>query len=81
MKDGDLTTARRAVEIALSASPYDEISRLDLAKVADLEGNHAEAAQIRSEGIFERTDDYRPPLDASERTERIAGAPRRAAGS
>ncbi|WP_127127791.1 bacterial transcriptional activator domain-containing protein [Georgenia sp. SYP-B2076] len=77
MKDGDLPTARRAAEIALSASPYDEISRLDLAKVAELEGNHAEAAQIRGEGIFERTDDYRGPLDPSERTGKIASTRRR----
>ncbi|WP_324653784.1 LysM peptidoglycan-binding domain-containing protein [Georgenia sp. H159] len=77
MKDGDLPTARRAAEIALSASPYDEISRLDLARVAELEGNHAEAAQIRGEGIFRRTDDYRAPLDPGERTEKITAASRR----
>ncbi len=72
MKEGDLPTARRASEIGLSASPYDEISRLDLAKTAELEGNDAEAAQIRGEGIFQRTDDYRPPLDPSERSVQIA---------
>src|SRR5690625_1554641 len=77
MKDGDLPTARRAAEIALSASPYDEISRLDLARVAELECNHAEAAQIRGEGIFRRTDDYRAPLDPGERTEKITAASRR----
>lgn len=81
IKDGDLPTARRAAEIALSASPYDEISRLDLAKVAELEGHHAEAAQIRGEGIFQRTDDYRAPLDPSERTAKITVAPRRTGSS
>ncbi|WP_448071080.1 AfsR/SARP family transcriptional regulator [Georgenia yuyongxinii] len=77
INDGDLPTARRAAEIALSASPYDEISRLDLAKIAELEGNHAEAAQIRGEGIYRRTDDYRAPLDPSERTQEIAATRRR----
>lgn len=79
MNDGNLPTARRAAEIALTASPYDEISRLDLAKIAELEGNHAEAAQIRGEGIYRRTDDYRAPLDPSERTEEIVASQRRSA--
>ncbi|MCA5893619.1 bacterial transcriptional activator domain-containing protein [Isoptericola sp. NEAU-Y5] len=77
MRDGDLSTARRAAETALSASPYDETARLDLARIAELEGNHAEAAQIRGDGVFRRTDDYRPPLDPSERTLKVEASRRR----
>ncbi|MFD6177248.1 MULTISPECIES: LysM peptidoglycan-binding domain-containing protein [unclassified Isoptericola] len=77
MKDCDLPTARRAAEIALSASPYDETARLDLARIAELEGNDAEAAQIREDGIYQRTDDYRPPLDPSQRTQKFGAVRRR----
>jgi hypothetical protein len=72
----DLDTARRAAQAAIRTSPYDEPARLALAEVEDAAGNHAEADRLRRDGIFNRTDDQRAPLDPPSRSTRVGRRPR-----
>lgn len=79
---GDLERAHFAAETGCTAAPYDEVCRLDLAKVAESEGHGALADQILNDQVFNRTDDYLPPIDPPERTKSLAknhgwGDPRR----
>lgn len=66
--DDDLDTARWASEIACEAAPYDEISRLDLVKVAAAQGHIELAERMLNHDVFNRTDDYLPPIDLPKRT-------------
>ena len=68
---GDLARARFAAETACTAAPYDEVCRLDLAKVAEAEGHGELADQILDEHVFNRTDDHLPPIDLPERTAEV----------
>ena len=68
---GDAATAHAASETACLAAPYDEIARLDLAKVAEAEGHDVLAEQILRDDVFNRRDDDLPPIDLPERTEQI----------
>lgn len=82
LDNGDAATAHAAAEIACHAAPYDEVARLDLAKVAEAAGHDVLAEQILRADIFNRTDDHLPPIDLPERTEQIVknhdwGLPRR----
>ena len=71
LQRGDLDLARQSAEKACTAAPYDEVSRLDLAKVLEAQG-HADAAdQMLSEDVFDRRDDYEPPVDLPTRTKEI----------
>lgn len=87
--DDDLDTARWASEIACEAAPYDEISRLDLVKVAAAQGHIELAERMLNHDVFNRTDDYLPPIDLPKRTRRVvekegwgnAPGPRRTGGS
>jgi nucleoid-associated protein YgaU len=73
MAKGDLALAREAAETACTAAPYDDICRLDLVKVAVAEGHGEAADQILNDSVFNRTDDYLPPIDLSERTGDVVG--------
>lgn len=71
---GDLATARRAAETACKAAPYDDICRLDLVKVTDVEGHVEAADRILVDDVFNRTDDHLPPVDLPERTRDVASS-------
>ncbi|GGO85060.1 hypothetical protein GCM10011584_04100 [Nocardioides phosphati] len=64
----DLQTAREAAETACTAAPYDDICRLDLVKVAVAQGHLELAERMLNHDVFNRTDDYLPPIDLPERT-------------
>jgi nucleoid-associated protein YgaU len=79
---GDLERARFAAEVGCTAAPYDEVCRLDLAKVAEAEGHATLAEQILDEHVFNRTDDHLPPIDLPDRTKAVVknhdwGGPKR----
>lgn len=81
---GDLPRARFAAETGCKVAPYDEVCRLDLAKVAEAEGHEALADQILDRHVFNRSDDHLPPIDLPERTAEVVknhdwGHPRRPA--
>ncbi len=71
LRDGDLARARAAAELAALAAPSEEIPRLDLAAVTAAEGHAHAAERIALEEVCNRSDDGGPPLELSERTERI----------
>jgi nucleoid-associated protein YgaU len=78
----DADRARFAAETACRAAPYDDICRLDLAKVAEAEGHGELAEQILDQHVFNRTDDHLPPIDLPARTAQVVkshgwGHPRR----
>ena len=68
---GDTTTARSATETALLAAPYEEIPRLDLARVAAAEGDQAAAQRILLQEIYNRTDDDGVPTDLPTRSDTV----------
>lgn len=68
----DLATARKAAETACEAAPYDDICRLDLVKVTTLEGHVDAADRMLVDDVFNRADDYMPPVDLPERTREVA---------
>ena len=68
----DLVTARKAAETACKAAPYDDICRLDLVKVTTLEGHVDAAERMLVDDVFNRADDYMPPVDLPERTREVA---------
>jgi hypothetical protein len=69
---GDLSRARFAAETACRAAPYDDICRLDLAKVAEAEGHGDQAEEILNRQVFNRTDDDDlPPIDLPDRTKTV----------
>ncbi|CUR58116.1 putative LysM domain protein [metagenome] len=70
---GDLAFARDVAETACRAAPYDDICRLDLVKVAASEGHEETADQMLTDNVFNRTDDYLPPIDLPERTGEVVG--------
>lgn len=65
------TTAHAAAEIACHAAPYDEIARLDLAKILEAEGHEVLAEELLRDEVFNRSDDYLPPIDLPKRTEQV----------
>ena len=68
---GDTTAARSATETALQAAPYEEIPRLDLARVAAAEGDKVTAQQILLHEIYNRADDDGVPTDVPTRTDTV----------
>ena len=68
----DTNLALVTVQIATKASPYDEICRLDLARVKDAIGDISGAEEIVRQEIFNRTDDHQGPIEESARTRAVA---------
>ena len=68
---GDLDSAREVAETACEAAPYDDICRLDLVKVAAAEGHDEAADKMLDDDVFNRTDDYLPPIDLPGRTAKV----------
>ncbi len=77
LSDGDATTARTTAEIACGAAPYDEIARLDLARILQEQGHEQLAEEMLTDGVFDRTDDQSPPIDLPRRTHRVVQNQRR----
>ncbi|WP_460834030.1 LysM peptidoglycan-binding domain-containing protein [Nocardioides hungaricus] len=79
---GNMGLAREIAETACKAAPYDDICRLDLVKVAAAEGHEEVADKMLADNVFNRTDDYLPPIDLPDRTAKVvknngwAGRPR-----
>lgn len=73
---GDLALARQVAETACEAAPYDDICRLDLVKVAALEGHEEAAESMLDDDIFNRTDDHMPPIDLPKRTSEVVSKER-----
>ncbi|WP_322612658.1 hypothetical protein [Dermacoccus abyssi] len=71
LEKGQLDVARTIAETACVAVPYDDICRLDLVKVAAAEGHGDAVDQMLNEDIFNRTDDYLPPIDPPKRTKDV----------
>lgn len=70
---GALDLAREVAEAACEAAPYDDICRLDLVKVAAAEGHEEVADEMLAGQVFNRTDDYLPPIDLPKRTGDVVG--------
>jgi|ThiBio_1000_plan_1041568.scaffolds.fasta_scaffold00444_18 nucleoid-associated protein YgaU len=68
---GELDRAERAARTALTAIPYAEVPRLDLAAVLEARGSKEAAERLLREEVCNRDDDGNGPLDLSERTEQI----------
>lgn len=71
LSEGDTATARTTAETACSAAPYDEIARLDLARILQEQGHEQLAEEILANGVFDRTDDQSPPIDLPPRTRQV----------
>ncbi|MCW2763249.1 MAG: LysM domain/BON superfamily protein, partial [Marmoricola sp.] len=71
LQRGDLSLARESAEIACTAAPYDEVSRLDLAKVLEAQGHVGASEETLRKDVFDRRDDYEPPVDLPTRTKDI----------
>jgi nucleoid-associated protein YgaU len=79
---GDLALARFAAETGCKAAPYDDICRLDLAKVEEASGRADVAERIVDKDVCNRSDDLLPPIDLPERTAEVVennewGGPKR----
>ncbi|QAY63532.1 LysM peptidoglycan-binding domain-containing protein [Xylanimonas allomyrinae] len=68
---GDLATARFAAEAAHRAAPDDDQAKLDLIAVAAREGHGDTAALQMLDAIGATSEDYRSPIDPSNRTKAI----------
>lgn len=77
LSNGDAATARRTAEIACGAAPYDEIARLDLARILQEQGHEQLAEEMLTDGVFDRTDGQAPPIDLPRRTHRVVQNQRR----
>jgi LysM repeat protein len=73
LQTGDLTNARRVVEIALQAAPYEDIPRLDMAEVMKTEGLDEEADRYLREEVCNRSEDGEAPDDIPARTIEVMG--------
>lgn len=71
LQRGDLDVARESAETACTAAPYDEVSRLDLAKVLEAQGHVGASQEMLREDVFDRRDNYEPPVDLPARTKEI----------
>ena len=76
LANSDLALARQVAETACEAAPYDDICRLDLVKVAALEGHDEAAEAMLNDNIFNRTDDHMPPIDLPKRTSEVVAKER-----
>lgn len=71
LAEGDLDVARQVSEIACQAAPYDEVCRLDLIKATEAQGQEEAADKMLNGDIFNRTDDYLPPIELPKRTSEV----------
>jgi len=76
LASGDLRTAREAVDIAVTAAPYEEFTRLDRVAVLRAEGHLEAADRIIRDDICNRSDDGDAPLPPSVRSEEVIEAKR-----
>lgn len=67
----DLELAERSAATGHLAAPYDDIARLDLIQVAATSGHPEVAERHLVEGVLNRSDDHRGPIDLPERTAQI----------
>ena len=80
-----MVNARLATSAALQGVPYSQVLRLDLARIAEVEGDQAKAETIVRDEICNASDgDGDGPLDVSDRTRQVLegqqwGQPRRRA--
>jgi hypothetical protein len=68
---GDLARARFAAETGCKAAPYDDICRLDLAKVEEASGRYDVAESIVDKDVCNRSDDNLAPIDLPERSAEV----------
>jgi hypothetical protein len=68
LNNGDPAYARDIAETACEAAPFDDICRLDLAKVLATQGHEDAAENLLADNVFNRTDDYLPPIELPKRT-------------
>ncbi|AXT85077.1 hypothetical protein C6I20_07690 [Aeromicrobium sp. A1-2] len=68
LADDDLDRAFRAVEIARTAAPYDEIARVDLAAVLVAQGHEEAAREFLMDAVHNRSDDHMGPIDLPSHT-------------
>lgn len=73
LQAGDLRAARAATETARMAAPYEQIPELDLARIAEAEGDQDEAEEI-VRAVCNTPDDEGPPHDLPERTRTVMDA-------
>jgi hypothetical protein len=71
LANDDLPTARLAAEAAHRAAPDDDQAKLDLVAVAAREGHGDTAALQLLDAIGKTSEDYRSPIDPSQRTRAI----------
>ena len=71
LAEGDPHLALWAAEKAILAAPSEDKPRLDLARAMKAMGHVDEADAYLDEQVLNRTDDDRPPLDASDRTMQV----------
>lgn len=72
LRAGDLHNARMATMTALRAAPYEDIPKLDMARITEAEGDEAAADDLIRDEICNVTDtEGGSPLDLSERTQQV----------
>lgn len=72
LRAGEVVNARLATSAALQGVPYSQVLRLDLARIAEVEGDQAKAETIVRDEICNATDDDGDgPLDVSDRTRQV----------
>ena len=72
LRAGDVVNARLATSAALQGVPYSQVLRLDLARIAEVEGDQAKAETIVRDEICNAIDgDGDGPLDVSDRTRQV----------
>jgi LysM repeat protein len=76
---GDLDLADFASNVAIAASPYDEVATLDRAQVERATGDADGADERLRNGIFNRSDDNYGPIELPPRTRDVAEGKRSAA--
>lgn len=72
LRAGDLHNARLATMTALRAAPYEDIPRLDMARITEAEGDQARAEAIVRDEVCNVTDgEGEGPLDVPARTQHV----------
>lgn len=69
---GEVSAARAAVERAMNAVPNDDVHRLDLAAVLEVEGRRSAAARLIHDQVGNRSDGDEPPAELADRTVEVA---------
>jgi hypothetical protein len=74
--EGDLRRARAAAELALAVAPHEVTPQLDLAMIAQHEGNPTDATAFARDALNWRDDTGDGPFDPGARTDTILRAHR-----